>query len=113
MADASLSIGGRTYRVTCRDGGEAHLREVAQLLDAELEKALEEAPKDKPLVFFCHHGGRSQRAAEQFVSRGFKKVYNVVGGIDAWSQSVDPSVARSRRSMAISSSKASTESKAR
>jgi monothiol glutaredoxin len=51
-------------------------------------------PKDTPLYFMCHHGGRSQTAAESFLRLGFKAVYNVEGGIDAWSQQVDPSVPR-------------------
>jgi len=51
-------------------------------------------PKDTPLYFMCHHGGRSQAAAESFLRQGFKTIYNVEGGIDAWSQQVDPSVPR-------------------
>ena len=52
------------------------------------------APRDTRLVLHCHHGGRSQQAAEQFVALGFTRVYNVVGGIDAWSQEIDPEVPR-------------------
>lgn len=48
--------------------------------------------KDEPIVFFCHHGGRSRRMAESFRMRGFTKVYNLTGGIDAWSRTIDPSV---------------------
>lgn len=51
-------------------------------------------PKETPLYFVCHHGGRSQAAAESFLRQGWKNVYNVEGGIDAWSQQVDPSVPR-------------------
>ncbi|MDI1475498.1 Grx4 family monothiol glutaredoxin [Polyangium sp. y55x31] len=68
--------------------------ERAKLLDqAELER-LEALPKDTPIVFHCHHGGRSRSAAEAFVGRGFSRVYNLEGGIDAWSVVVDPSVPR-------------------
>ena len=42
----------------------------------------------------CHHGGRSRGAADHFLKVGFKTVYNMTGGIDAWSQQVDPSVKR-------------------
>ena len=41
-----------------------------------------------------HHGQRSQGAAEHFRLRGHRRVYNVVGGIDAWSERVDSSVPR-------------------
>jgi monothiol glutaredoxin len=66
----------------------------AQALDEAALRALEHTDKNTTLVFHCHHGGRSQRAADQFVKMGFRKVYNLAGGIDAWSQTVDPKVAR-------------------
>jgi monothiol glutaredoxin len=49
-------------------------------------------PKDTPLAFLCHHGGRSAQAAMYFAQQGFGDLYNVVGGIDAWSQQVDPQI---------------------
>ena len=49
-------------------------------------------PKDTELAFLCHTGSRSERAAEHFRSLGFRNVYNVAGGIDAWSRDVDSSV---------------------
>jgi monothiol glutaredoxin len=45
---------------------------------------LEALPKDAPIAFMCHHGGRSAQAAEHFRQLGFREVYNVTGGIDAW-----------------------------
>ncbi len=55
--------------------------------------ALEALPKDTPLAFLCHHGGRSAQAAEHFRAQGFREVYNVEGGIDAWADA-DPAVPR-------------------
>ncbi len=49
---------------------------------------------DTPLVFVCHHGQRSRQAAMHFLERGFRRVYNLQGGIDAWSRDVDPTVPR-------------------
>ena len=47
------------------------------------------------MLFQCHHGIRSQSAAEYFLrEQGFSNLYNLRGGIDAWSQLVDPSVPR-------------------
>jgi monothiol glutaredoxin len=46
------------------------------------------------IVCQCHHGVRSQTAAEQLVRQGFRNVYNLRGGIDAWSTEVDAAVAR-------------------
>ncbi len=68
--------------------------EGARLLDDEAVAAIDALPKDAPLVFHCHYGQRSQGAAEHFRLRGHRRVYNLVGGIDAWSQRVDPGVPR-------------------
>jgi monothiol glutaredoxin len=65
-----------------------------RLLDDALRAELEGLDHDASIVFHCHHGGRSQRAAEHFLALGFRNVANLAGGIDAWSQQVDPSVPR-------------------
>jgi monothiol glutaredoxin len=77
----------------------AEEREIARIpgavmLDADTAAGIEKLPKDALLVFHCHHGGRSAQAAEHFRKLGFRNVHNVTGGIDAWSQFVDPSVPR-------------------
>lgn len=64
----------------------------AELLDSDLTETLLDLPKDTMLIFQCHHGHRSQRAAEQFAAQGFREVYNLTGGIDAWSQEIDPTI---------------------
>jgi adenylyltransferase/sulfurtransferase len=51
-------------------------------------------PKDKRLLIHCHHGGRSLRVTEFLRARGYPAVSNVAGGIDAWSERIDPSVPR-------------------
>ena len=56
-------------------------------------ESLESLSKDAPIAFICHHGGRSAQAAEHFRGLGFREVYNVTGGIDAWAQ-LDPAIAR-------------------
>jgi monothiol glutaredoxin len=66
----------------------------AVLLNEAEAARIEALPRDTKLVLHCHHGGRSQQAAEQFISLGFSQVFNVIGGIDAWSQEIDPDVPR-------------------
>jgi len=66
----------------------------SKLLDDATMAQIEQLPKDTPLAFHCHHGGRSRAAAEHFLKQGFKTVYNLAGGIDGWSKDVDPSVKR-------------------
>jgi len=66
----------------------------ARLLDQAYHDELVQLGPDTPLVFQCHHGIRSQNAAEYFRERGFRRLYNLTGGIDAWSMLVDPSTPR-------------------
>ncbi len=66
----------------------------ARLLDEDAAKHIESLPRDTTLVFHCHHGGRSQNAAAHFLGKGFTNLYNLAGGIDAWSREVDPSIPR-------------------
>lgn len=54
--------------------------------------ALAALPKETPLAFLCHSGARSAGAAEHFRGLGFRQVYNVEGGIGAWSREIDPGV---------------------
>ena len=66
----------------------------SRLLDQAYHDALLDMDRDTPLVFQCHHGIRSQQAAEYFRSKGFRHLSNLRGGIDAWSLLVDASVPR-------------------
>ncbi|MCQ9328855.1 rhodanese-like domain-containing protein [Pelistega suis] len=47
---------------------------------------------DKPLVIYCHHGMRSYQVGLFLANMGFENIYNLQGGIDAWSKEIDPSV---------------------
>lgn len=68
--------------------------EGARRLDEDLVSDLLDMDRDTQLIFICHHGIRSKTAAEQFLAQGFKNVFNVEGGMEAWSQEVDPDVPR-------------------
>lgn len=46
------------------------------------------------IVVHCHMGMRSMDATQFLLQQGFKNVKNLTGGINAWSQQVDPSVPR-------------------
>jgi monothiol glutaredoxin len=62
--------------------------------DGDAIKRLEALPKDTALAFLCHHGARSAQAAEHFRNLGFREIYNVEGGIEAWTDQVDGNVPR-------------------
>lgn len=63
-------------------------------VDDDALAQLEALPKDTPLAFLCHHGQRSAQAAEHFRGLGFKQLFNVAGGIEAWAELADTHVAR-------------------
>ncbi len=77
-----------------------HEREIAALPAThwiplhELGRRFSELSRDRPLVVFCHVGGRSAQAVEFLRGQGFARAYNLAGGVDAWSRLVDPSLPR-------------------
>jgi rhodanese-related sulfurtransferase len=48
------------------------------------QRAPQELPKDKPIYVICNSGNRSTVASAILIKDGYKKVYNVDGGIQAW-----------------------------
>lgn len=50
--------------------------------------------RSQPVVCICHHGVRSRQAVAFLMQHGFDSVYNLAGGIEAWSMEVDPATAR-------------------
>ncbi|MDQ3298713.1 MAG: Grx4 family monothiol glutaredoxin [Myxococcota bacterium] len=65
-----------------------------KLLDDTTMAEIEALPKDTHIAFHCHHGNRSRAAAEHFLKLGFSNLYNLAGGLDAWSQTVDSKIPR-------------------
>lgn len=67
----------------------------AQLIPlGELPARLQELDPKAEYVVYCHHGGRSMRAAMFLEQQGFSQVANLEGGIDAWAAEVDPTLPR-------------------
>lgn len=57
----------------------------------QLESEIDNIPKNKEIIIYCHHGNRSLEAAKLLKKYGLN-VKSLVGGIDAWSRFIDPSV---------------------
>jgi rhodanese-related sulfurtransferase len=55
---------------------------------------LAEIDAAQPVVCICHHGMRSAQVVAFLERQGFDAVYNLAGGIAAWSEQVDPGVPR-------------------
>ncbi|PTU32794.1 rhodanese-like domain-containing protein [Stenotrophobium rhamnosiphilum] len=60
----------------------------------ELPTRLGELDSNAPIAVLCHHGMRSEMASRFLERNGFADVAHLVGGIDAWSASIDTSVPR-------------------
>ncbi|HTJ81056.1 MAG TPA: Grx4 family monothiol glutaredoxin [Polyangiaceae bacterium] len=90
--DAMLKGGEKVTLIDVRTERERDIARIegALWLDKEGKDALDKLDKNAVVVFHCHHGMRSQRAAEAYLKEGFRRVYNLAGGIDAWSRDVDP-----------------------
>ena len=73
-------------RVASRDKKLEHVNRAEKLL-AELDSS-----RTGTIVAHCKMGGRSAKAAEFLRQAGFKNVLNLTGGINAWSEKVDPKV---------------------
>jgi adenylyltransferase/sulfurtransferase len=70
----------------------AHL-EGAQLVPlGTLDEALGSLNPAREVVLYCRSGARSSRAAATLQAAGFRRVWNLSGGILRWSDDVDPSV---------------------
>jgi molybdopterin/thiamine biosynthesis adenylyltransferase/rhodanese-related sulfurtransferase len=84
------------YLLDVREPFEAQIAQIGGTLIplGDVQKRIGELDPDHEIVVHCKMGGRSQQAAEFLQKSGFKHVSNLAGGIDAWSQQVDPKVPR-------------------
>ena len=72
----------------------ARIQGAQSLPESQLVEQMERVPRDCPVVLFCRKGIRSARLVAQLRAAGWRNVYNMVGGIDAWAREIDPSIPR-------------------
>ena len=60
----------------------------------DLPKRINELDTAKEIIVHCKVGGRSRQAVEFMKQSGFRKVKNLVGGIDEWAELIDPAMPR-------------------
>jgi adenylyltransferase/sulfurtransferase len=58
----------------------------------DLPKRLNELDPNREIITHCKMGGRSSQAVDFLRQQGFKNVRNLTGGINAWSEKVDPKI---------------------
>jgi len=110
MSELPLEIDCRTVKqkldanaglllIDCREADEhatASITGAVLLPMSEIADRLRELEphRDRPIVIHCHHGVRSRRVTRWLREQGFTQAQNLTGGIDRWSQEIDPSVPR-------------------
>ena len=72
----------------------ARIEGAQSLPESRLWEDVERIPRDRPVVLFCRKGIRSAQVVAQLRAAGWQNVYNMLGGIDAWAQKIDPSIPR-------------------
>ena len=61
-----------------------HITNAVHLSVAALQGYCNRADKNKPVLVYCYHGISSQSVAQHLVEYGFKEVYSLIGGFEAW-----------------------------
>ncbi|MBV1923062.1 MAG: rhodanese-like domain-containing protein [Flavobacteriaceae bacterium] len=67
---------------------ESHLKGAQNICvtRSDFKEKIKTLDKDKPVYLYCKIGGRSARAARILKEMGFKKVYDMDGGITLWNE---------------------------
>ena len=71
---------------------------IAGIEDSELMplsnfmKHIEDLNEDDEIIFYCHRGVRSANVCTFLAGKGYKNLINLKGGIEAWSNEIDPSI---------------------
>ena len=60
----------------------------------EVPDRLQDVPQTSSIVCMCHHGMRSRSVQKFLIDSDYKEVYNLTGGIDAWSRDIDATLPR-------------------
>lgn len=93
----NFAHGGDVVLLDVREHDELAVAAVAGALHIpmrEVPARIAELDADRALVVMCHSGGRSHRVADYLLGQGFTTVFNLKGGIDAWSTQLDSHVPR-------------------
>ncbi|MDD2760836.1 MAG: rhodanese-like domain-containing protein [Methylomonas sp.] len=72
----------------------AHIQGSLHIPLRQLPERVDELDQEQDILVLCHHGMRSQQACLFLEQAGFNRLYNLKGGIDAWSINCDPSTPR-------------------
>lgn len=94
---ARLDSNDRPLLLDVRDDWETklcRLENSVHIPTSEISVRTEELNPDDEIVVYCHAGVRSAAVAQYLRQIGFKNVKNLLGGLDYWARSIDPSMPR-------------------
>lgn len=93
-----IVAGGELWQLLdVREAWEIRIARISGTIDIPMNQVaqqLEQLNPSLPVAVLCHSGVRSARVAAHLAATGFARVANILGGIDAWSQTVDPEIPR-------------------
>jgi rhodanese-related sulfurtransferase len=94
-----LSEGGDLLLLDCREADEYAVAKIAQarlIPMSEIAERLNELEphRQRSIVVHCHRGGRSLRVVRWLREQGYSQAQSMAGGIDQWSEEIDPAVPR-------------------
>jgi rhodanese-related sulfurtransferase len=90
--DAEIKAGTALFLLDVRESDELEvsvLPNVHHIPLGQIENRYAEVPKDQDVVIICRSGGRSGRATEFLMSRGYDRVRNMATGMNGWATTVD------------------------
>jgi rhodanese-related sulfurtransferase len=90
---------GRPLLLDCRTPEEYATARIAGAVLVPMQEIVArvaelEPHRGRPVIVHCHHGMRSLRVTKWLREQGFSQAQSMAGGIDAWSEQVDPAVPR-------------------
>lgn len=96
---ADLDRGDDLVLLDCREQNEwdtVHIRGAQLVPMSEIASQLEklEPLRERRIVVYCHHGGRSMRVTQWLRQQGFPRTQSLAGGIDNWAEAIDPTLPR-------------------
>ena len=93
---ARLDAGENVQLIDVREPYEYQIAQIGGKLipQNDVPNRLAEIDRDREVVVHCRSGARSQRIAEFLKQAGYPNVSNLAGGILAWSEEIDPKVAK-------------------
>ena len=74
--------------------GHCHIEGSVNMPMNSVPARLAELDRETEIVTICHHGMRSGAVADYLIGRGYTRITNLQGGIDAWAAQVDPKMPR-------------------